>query len=361
MTGRNGVGKTSILEALSLLAPGRGLRRARLDDLYLRTAERQAASWSVSARLRCHGEVTDVGTGCDASTPGGHRRQLRVNGQSARAQTALAELVSVLWLTPDMDRLFLDSASARRRFLDRMIFSTDPSHSRRLNAYERAMQERMQLLRDGSTDTTWLSALEDGMATQGVAIAASRIDITEQLTAVSRETDAFPDATIHAEGTVEAWLREQPALAVEDRFRHALYASRRADTESGGASVGPHRSDMHVCHAATGRPARLCSTGEQKALLITLVLAGGRLHAKIRGFAPLILLDEVAAHLDQRHRAALFELVAGLAGQAWYAGTDRDVFAPMSERAQFFTIGESRAGLTSARDEYADLGEPSCP
>jgi len=341
-----------------LLAPGRGLRRAKLDDFYLRTAERHATTWAISARLRRHDETFDVGTGCDASTTGGHRRQLRVDGQSARTQTALSKILSVLWLTPDMDRLFLDAASARRRFLDRMILSADPTHTRRLNAYERAMQERTRLLRDGTTDDSWLSALEDGMATHGVAIAASRIDMTEQLSEASRDTDAFPEASITAEGTVEGWLREQPALAVEDQLRDTLRASRRADTDSGGASAGPHRSDMHVCHAATGRPARLCSTGEQKALLITLVLAGGRLHGKIRGFAPLILLDEVAAHLDKWHRAALFEVVAGLGGQAWYAGTDRDVFAPMSERAQFFTIGEPHADLAPAREEHAYLGEP---
>lgn len=349
LTGRNGAGKTSILEALSLLSPGRGLRRARMDELAWRPTDGEAAAaWAVAARLCTADGPIDVGTGCAEGGAGHERREVRINGERARSQAALSAVTSVLWLTPDMDRLFMDGAGARRRFLDRLVFGTDPAHAGRLSAYERAMQERSRLLRAGTREASWLAALEKTMAGHGVAIAAARRETAERLTGAGAEARPFPAASVAVAGTVEGWLDEQPALAVEDRLRAALAAARRSDAETGGAGVGPHRAEVVVTHAASGRPARTCSTGEQKALLIALVLASARLQRSERSAAPLLLLDEVAAHLDPWHRQALFECVEAVGGQAWYAGTDAGVFAPLAGRAQFFTVGAAAPARAAA-------------
>jgi len=358
LTGANGSGKTTILEALSLLAPGRGLRRARLEELKRHEVGEAGASgvaggpWAVAARLRTPAGDVDVGTGLFAtpSAPGRERRHVRIDAQPARAQSALAGIVGVTWLTPEMDRLFAEGASARRRFLDRLVFGLDPEHVRRVNAYETAMQERARLLRQGSADPLWLAALEETMAAHGVAVAAARRDLAERLSTEAAVAGAFPGAELEVAGTVEAWLAEnRAALDVEVRLRDALRQARALDAEAGGASIGPHRSDLVVRHAGSGRPARACSTGEQKTLLIAIVLAAARLQQAERGAAPLLLLDEVAAHLDARHRGALFAEVAALGGQAWYAGTDRSVFAPLEGHAQFISLGQgpSEHGITS--------------
>jgi DNA replication and repair protein RecF len=275
---------------------------------------------------------------------------VRIDAQPARAQSALAGIVGVTWLTPEMDRLFAEGASARRRFLDRLVFGLDPEHVRRVNAYETAMQERARLLRQGSADPLWLAALEETMAAHGVAVAAARRDLAERLSTEAAVAGAFPGAELEVAGTVEAWLAEnRAALDVEARLRDALRQARPLDAEAGGAGVGPHRSDLVVRHARSGRPARACSTGEQKTLLIAIVLAAARLQQAERGAPPLLLLDEVAAHLDARHRGALFAEVAALGGQAWYAGTDRSVFAPLEGHAQFISLGQgpSEHGITS--------------
>lgn len=350
LTGRNGAGKTSILEALSLLSPGRGLRRARLDELAWRRDDTQAVAWAVAARLRTADGPVDVGTGCEELAAGSERRQVRINGERARSHAALLHLTGVLWLTPEMDRLFMDGAAARRRFIDRIVFGSDPAHAGRLSAYERAMQERSRLLREGTRETSWLAALEGSMAGHGVAIAAARRETAERLTRAGAEARPFPQPCVAVEGAVEGWLGEQPALAVEDRLRLALAAARGGDAETGGASVGPHRADLRVTHAASGQPARACSTGEQKALLIALVLASARLQRWERGAPPLLLLDEVAAHLDPWHRRALFESVEAIGGQAWYAGTDESVFAPLAGRAQFVTIGADQPARAAAAE-----------
>ncbi len=365
LSGSNGAGKTSILEALSLLAPGRGLRRARLDELSRWSggvpAEAPPARWAVAARLSAPGEEIDVGTGCApgpasgsavGAEPGGSpstrdRRQVRIDGRPAKSQAALAGVLGVAWLTPEMDRLFLDGASSRRRFLDRLVYGLDPAHAGRVAAYERAMQQRARLLRRGRADPAWLSALEDSMATNGVAVAAARRDATARLTRASAlGSGPFPAATLDSAGWVEDWLDREPALAVEDKLRSALAAARGQDAETGGAAVGPHKGDLAVSHAASGRPAARCSTGEQKALLVAIVLASARTQCEDRGVTPIVLLDEVAAHLDARHRSALFDAVAALDVQAWYAGTDRAVFEPLRGRAQFFTV-ESAAATAS--------------
>ncbi len=357
LTGANGSGKTTILEALSLLAPGRGLRRARLEELKRHEVGQAGASavgggaWAVAARLRTPSGDVDVGTGLFATSAAGReRRHVRIDAQPARAQSALAGIVGVTWLTPEMDRLFTEGTSARRRFLDRLVFGLDPEHVRRVNAYETAMQERARLLRQGSADPAWLAALEETMAAHGVAVAAARRDIAERLSAEAAVAGAFPGAELEVAGALEAWLAEdRAALDVEVRLRDALRQARAADAEAGGAGVGPHKSDLVVRHARSGRPARACSTGEQKTLLIAIVLAAARLQQAERGAPPLLLLDEVAAHLDARHRGALFAEVAALGGQAWYAGTDRSVFAPLEGYAQFISLGQgpSEHGITS--------------
>ena len=298
-------------------------------------------AWAVAARLRTATGAVDVGTGriAGASPSARDRRQVRIDGHAAKTQAALAGIVGMAWVTPEMDRLFVDGTSARRRFLDRLVFGVDPAHAGRVGAYERALQQRSRLLRRGQADPAWLAALEDMMATNGVAVAAARRDVTQRLSRAAAEgAGPFPVAVLEVRGTVEQWLDEGPALPAEDRLRAALEESRRTDAEAGGAAVGPHKSDLRVRHLATGRPAAECSTGEQKALLIAIVLAGARVQRTEQGSAPVLLLDEVAAHLDARHRAALFEAVATLDGQAWYAGTDAGLFEPLKGRAQFFTV-----------------------
>ena len=341
LTGDNGSGKTSVLEAISLLGPGRGLRRARLADLSRRAADGSVApAWAVSARLRTAMGAMDVATGWAADTDGsGDRRQLKIDGRPAKGLTPWGEALAVLWLTPEMDRVFAEGTGVRRRFLDRLVLALDPAHAARLHAYERAMHERSVLLRQGCADDGWLTALEDGMATTGVAIVAARREAAHRLTRAAHDrSKPFPAASLATAGLIEAWLEEGPALAVEERLKTALAAARRSDAEAGGTAIGPHRSDVEVRHAGTGRTAAACSTGEQKMLLIAIVLASADVQASLRGAAPLLLLDEVAAHLDRRHRSALFERVAAIGSQAWYAGTDRAVFRPLDERAQFIAL-----------------------
>jgi DNA replication and repair protein RecF len=362
LTGANGTGKTTILEALSLLAPGRGLRRASLNELKRLDAggkrgdavAADGGGWAVAARVRTPAGTFDIGTGpapAAANAARERRRHVRIDAQPARAQTALAAVLGVSWLTPEMDRLFAEGAAARRRFLDRLVFGLDADHARRVSAYAAALQERARLLRSGSKDAAWLGALEETMAGHAVAVAAARRDLADRLSAEAMRAGAFPGAVLEVAGTVEGWLAENhAALDAERRLREALEQTRAADAELGGASVGPHRSDLVVRHARTGRLARACSTGEQKALLIAVVLAGARLQEAERGAAPLLLLDEVAAHLDVHHRAALFAEVAGIGGQAWYAGTDRSLFAPLAGSAQFVSLGQGPSPGGSAAD-----------
>jgi DNA replication and repair protein RecF len=298
----------------------------------------------------------EVGTGRDPSEPPGEgdgdgerrdgRRLVRIDGAPARGQAALARVLGLLWLTPEMDRLFVEGAAARRRFLDRLVYGFDPDHARRVGAYEQSMRERNRLLRDGrsgpAADAAWLAALEDRMAREGVAIAAARRAFVARLgQAVMAGESAFPRAALAMEGEVEGWLESGPALAAEDRLRDVLVAARRADAEAGRATRGPHRSDFTARHLAKGRPAGECSTGEQKALLISIVLADARLRALEAGGPPVLLLDEVAAHLDRDRRAALFDEVSALGAQAWVTGTDRRLFEALEGRAQFFDVADS--------------------
>jgi DNA replication and repair protein RecF len=240
-----------------------------------------------------------------------------------------------------MDRLFTEGASGRRRFLDRLVFGFDAAHAGRVSAYEHTLRERARLLRDGG-DAVWLDTLEGDMAERGVAIAAARRELTARLCRLCAAPEGpFPGAEVAVTGQVEEWLNQGPALAAEDRLRAALRDSRPQDAAAGGAAVGPHRSDLAVRHLAHGMPAALCSTGEQKALLIAIVLANARLQTAERGSVPLLLLDEIAAHLDAVRREALFGELLALGAQAWFTGTDRSVFDSLDGRAQYVAVRAS--------------------
>jgi DNA replication and repair protein RecF len=345
LVGGNGTGKTSVLEALSLLGPGRGLRRARLIEMLRAGGAPPASAWSVGARLLAASEPTDIVTAfsVESGAPARDRRQVRVEGQATRGSSVLAQTLGLIWLTPEMDRLFTEGPSARRRFLDRLVWGMDPAHATRVSAYERAMQQRSVLLRQEQPDPVWIGALEEAMTTHGIAVAAARRQAMVQLSEFGRVffSDNFPRLQLEARGVVEEWLDEGPALIAEERFRSALAQSRPLDAETGGGAFGPHRSDMVVRHGGSGRPAQECSTGEQKMLLIGLVLAGARLQKRERGKSPLMLLDDVVAHLDARHRGAVFEAVADLGAQVWYTGTDQGPFEPIANQAQVVVLGNT--------------------
>ena len=334
--GPNGAGKTSLLEALSMVTPGRGLRAAPLADLRRREAP-AAARWGVAVEVDGYGGPVSLGAG--AARQGSARRALRIDGQAARGQAALAEVVSALWLTPAMDRLFVDGASSRRRFFDRLVFGFDPSHATRLGVYERSLRERARLLRDRQGDAAWLSALEARMAENGVAVAAARCTTLRRLAPlVSAGVGPFPGAAMSFHGGVEAMLDRMPAVEAEAELSETLAASRDHDARAGGARVGAHRCDLAVTHGASGVPAAQCSSGEQKMLLIAVILATARLQATLRGTAPLLLLDELAAHLDGDHRAALFGEIADMGAQAWLTGVDRSIFAGFGDAAQYIAV-----------------------
>ena len=348
LTGPNGAGKTNLLEAISFLAPGRGLRAAKLTDIDHQPPPGQtgpAGGWAISAVIATRRGNLRIGTGRDAAF--GERRLVRIDGEPARSQAALGERLGILWLTPAMDRLFAEGPAGRRRFLDRLVLGLDPAHGSRVAAYEQALRERSRLLRDNSADPSWLTALEGMMAEQGVAVAAGRRDAAERLDQACAAADGpFPQARLVLAGTVETWLEAMPALAAEARFASSLAASRLSDAQAGGALLGPHRSDLQVGLAKTGIAAERASTGEQKALLISILLAHARLQREVRGEPPLLLLDEVAAHLDASRRAALFEALLRLDSQAWLTGTDEAVFAPLRRESQFLPVRDGRLATT---------------
>lgn len=349
LTGPNGAGKTNVLEAVSLLTPGRGLRSASNEDLIRRAAELPSIpspvgkGWAIVASIETGGAEVQIGTGLE---PDASKRTIKINGAPAKTQIALSDYMSCIWLTPQMDRLFLDSSGGRRRFFDKLIFAFDPGHAGRVTRYENAMAQRSKLLREGKNDASWLNALESQMAETGIAIAAARIDFSARLQracdkAHEREETFFPKAALHLSGTVEELLSKTPAVEVEEMFAYQLKQSRNHDAETGGAATGPHKGDLLVRYKAKDMPADQCSTGEQKALLIGIILAHARLIHGERGAAPVLLLDEVAAHLDENRRAALFDLLIALGGQVWMTGTDESLFSAAKNRAQFWAVNHA--------------------
>jgi DNA replication and repair protein RecF len=348
LTGPNGAGKTNFLEALSFLVPGRGFRRAKLSDLARQDISCDSSirhAWGVAAILRTLFGDVQLGTAYEPSTENRRdKRIVKVNGEVVKNQTVLAKYASILWLTPQMDRLFLEGPGARRRFLDRLVFDTDPAHAGRVNAYDHAQRERMRLLRFGSPDVDWLTALENTMVTRGVAVTAARLDVSHRLTQYLLGSDgckSFPRAEIKVIGKIENWLNESPALEVEDKFRLQLISERRSDSSDGRSSIGPHRSDLSVRHLENGQEASFCSTGEQKALLIALILATAKMRTVEQGAAPMLLLDEIAAHLDVKRLDALFDEITRLGAQVWMTGTDGSLFRSLVGQAQFFTVSDS--------------------
>ncbi|MAH04241.1 MAG: DNA replication/repair protein RecF [Alphaproteobacteria bacterium] len=339
LSGANGAGKTNILEAVSLLCPGRGLRMARPAEI--QKNDQYAQGWAVAADVQGAGGQTKLGTGLDARLD---KRVVRINGVTAKGQNALADYLACIWLTPQMDRLFMDSGRERRRFLDRMVFAFDPGHSGRVSRYDNAMSQRSKLLKEGRADLAWIKSLEAQMAETGVSIAAARLDFTARLQRACEKEDHahFPLARIRAGGTIEELLSSAPALEVEDMFKYQLEQTRQADAITGGAATGPHKGDLVVHMAEKQMPADQCSTGEQKALLIGLILAHARLIAAERGAPPVLLLDEVAAHLDEGRRGALYEILQELGGQVWLTGTEESLFSSIRASAQFFDVKDAR-------------------
>jgi DNA replication and repair protein RecF len=344
LLGENGAGKTNFAEALSLFAPGRGLRRAALGDC---ARIGGAGGFAASIFIEDQGASRQLGTGLER--PSGAEAPARVNriDRAPVASTrAFADHLRVVWLTPSMDGLFIDPASERRRFLDRLVLAIDPGHGARANQLERALRGRNRLLEERARDPRWLDAIEREAAELAVAVAAARHECLTRLKAViARERDdssPFPWADLALEGDVEHLVAQMPALDAEERYRTLLRDNRGRDAAAGRTLSGPHVADLMVWHGPKGAPAAQSSTGEQKALLVGLVLAHARLVAEMSGIAPLALLDEVAAHFDPRRRAALFEALERIGGQVFLTGADPAAFADLAGRAQFLDVAPGR-------------------
>jgi DNA replication and repair protein RecF len=341
LTGANGAGKTNLIEAISLLAPGRGLRRATMEELAFSEGD---GAWAISAEIEGMLGLATLGTGIDPpageeSTPA---RKCRIDRESVSSATAFADHLRVVWLTPAMDPLFNGPASERRRFLDRLVLAVDAQHSSRVAALERSLRSRNRLLEDSPGDSHWLDAVEHETAEVAVAVAAARTETAKRLSAAldaSRDNaPEFPQAQISLQGWMEQLLPDYSAIEVEDRYRGLLKENRARDAAAGRTLDGPHLSDLVVIHTGKNIPATDASTGEQKALLIRLVLAHAGLVKQMTGFAPLLLLDEVVAHLDPLRRAALYDALSLLGAQVWMTGADPAAFGDIVGRAQVFLV-----------------------
>ncbi|WP_149587594.1 DNA replication/repair protein RecF [Tabrizicola flagellatus] len=324
ITGPNGAGKTNILEAVSLLSPGRGLRRAAPEDLARRP---DGVGWKISATVSGLSAAHEIDTWAEP----GEARQVRIDGKAA-TQASLGRVLRVLWLVPAMDRLWIEAAEGRRRFLDRMTLSFFPEHAEQTLIYEKAMRDRNRLIKDGVTDAQWYAALEAQMAEAGEAITAHRRAAIARIAQAADPASAFPSADLTLTGPEGS---EEPA-----DLAGALAESRRRDIAAGRTLVGPHRADLLARYSAKDMPADQCSTGEQKALLISLILANARALAQELGRAPVLLLDEVAAHLDDRRRAALYDEICKLDAQALMTGTEADLFAALGDRGRMLSISD---------------------
>ncbi|MEN8896468.1 MAG: DNA replication/repair protein RecF [Yoonia sp.] len=328
--GANGAGKTNVLEAVSLLSPGRGLRRAAPDDLIRRP---EALGWKVTAELQSLQQTHEIETWAEPASS----RNVRIDGKAA-AQVALGRIGRVLWLVPSMDRLWIEGAEGRRRFLDRATLSFEPTHAEAVLTYEKAMRERNRLLKDMVRDAHWYVAIERQMAEAGVRIHANRLATIAALMAAQEATEtAFPTATltlVHPDPAIEAPDNPDALIA-------AFQNNRSRDMAAGRTLMGPHRADLQAVFAAKGVSAKDCSTGEQKALLISLILANGRALIADFGAPPILLLDEVAAHLDAGRRAALYDEICALGSQAFMTGTGPELFVELGSRAQYAEVSDA--------------------
>jgi DNA replication and repair protein RecF len=343
LVGPNGAGKTNLIEAISLLAPGRGLRRATLEEVAFQEGD---GSWAVSADVEGALGLATLGTGIEApSADASATRLSRIDREPASSVTAFADHLRVIWLIPAMDGMFDGPASERRRFLDRLALAIDAEHSGRVAALERALRSRNRLLQEGRPDPHWLDAIEHETAEVAVAVAAGRVETVARLKGalVARQhSTMFPAADIALEGVIETLISQHPALTVEERYRGMLKDNRARDAAAGRTLEGPHLTDLAVTHVDKRIAAAEASTGEQKALLIGLILAHARLIADMSGFAPLLLLDEVVAHLDPGRRSALYDELARLGAQAWLTGADPAAFTEIEGRADVFEVSPGR-------------------
>jgi DNA replication and repair protein RecF len=353
LTGPNGAGKTNLLEAISFLAPGRGLRRATLQDVAFSEGDGSGCeSWAVAAEVEGLLGLATLGTGIEPPTgeDATTTRQCRVDGESVGSAVAFADHLRVVWLIPAMDQLFNGPASERRRFFDRLVLAVDAQHSSRVSALERSLRSRNRLLEENSGDTHWLDAIERETAEIAVAVAAARVEtagrLAAELDAGAQTESPFPVATLALDGILEHMLADHSAAQVEDRYRALLAEGRARDAAAGRTLEGPHLTDLAVRFAAKDIPAADASTGEQKALLIRLILAHAALIKNMIGTAPILLLDEVVAHLDPARRAALYDELTALGAQVWMTGADPALFEEIAGRAQVFEV---RPGRVSRR------------
>lgn len=349
LTGANGAGKTNLIEAISLLAPGRGLRRATMEELAFSEGD---GAWVVNAEVEGLLGLATLGTGIDppVGEDSAPLRKCRIDRESVGSAAAFADHLRVVWLTPAMDPLFNGPASERRRFLDRLVLAVDAQHSSRVAALERSLRSRNRLLEDAKSDPHWLDAIEHETAEVAVAVAAARAETVNRLAgalaAARDQAPQLPRAEIALDGWMEKLLPDHKAIEIEDRYRALLRDNRARDAAAGRTLDGPHLSDLVVTHAGKGIPALQASTGEQKALLIRLVLAHAGLIKAMTGFAPLLLLDEIVAHLDPARRAALYDALANLGAQVWMTGADPVAFGDIVRRARVFEV---RAGTVEPR------------
>jgi DNA replication and repair protein RecF len=320
--GPNGTGKTNLLEAISLLVPGRGLRGAKFSELARRAA---SGDWAVAAQFA---GGLEIGTGGAQAAP--ERREFRLNGVKPKAQAEVGEILAAVWLTPQMDRLFTDTASGRRKFLDRLVLALEPSHAREIAAFEAASAQRNRLLAEGG-EPGWLAALEDSMARHAVASTAARVALLLRLNAAieAGAADPFPRVALALACSIATRLATSPAVDVEDALRTAYAAARAQDSAAKSTSLGPHKADFLIADAASARPAGLSSTGQQKAMLLGLVLGHAAMIETVRGQAPILLLDEPLVHLDATRRDALFAALNAANYTAWITGTDIEQFSPL--------------------------------
>ncbi len=350
LVGPNGAGKTNCIEAISFLSPGRGLRRATLDDV----ADNQGdGSWAVSAEVEGALGLARLGTGIEPPTSenAASSRRCRNDREPVSSATAFGDHLRMVWLTPSMDGLFSGAASERRRFFDRLVLAIDSEHSARVSALDRALRSRNRLLEVRNFDDHWCDAIERETAELAVAVAAMRGQTLARLAAMLRERgaqSAFPSAEIALDGWMENALMNEPATSVEDRYREMLRQGRARDATAGRTLDGPHLTDLQVIYAPKHMPARDASTGEQKALLIGLVLAHANLVAEMTGIIPLLLLDEVVAHLDPARRKALFAELATLGSQVWMTGADPAAFADIGAQGEIFEV---EAGCIAPRGQ----------
>ena len=349
LTGANGAGKTNLIEAISFLAPGRGLRRAALEDIAFSEGD---GGWAVAAEIEGMLGLATLGTGIDppAGEDASVSRRCRIDRESVGSASAFADHLRVIWLVPAMDQLFNGPASERRRFLDRLVLAVDPQHSSRVSALERSLSSRNRLLENPQSDPRWLDSIEHETAEVAVAVAAARAEtvarLSAELAAGTDVTSPFPAAEIAIEGFIENLLPDHTAAEVEDRYRTVLRDNRVRDAAAGRTLQGAHLSDLVVRYAAKGVAAADASTGEQKAMLIRLVLAHAGLIKGMTGAAPLLLLDEIVAHLDPQRRAALYDELASLGAQVWMTGADPALFDDIAARAELFEV---RAGAVARR------------